>query len=96
MPDPQPNPCPPQLIPHRFLKAGQEAPAETWEPLICQRCGANHTGEYDPLCSKCWERHTVEGKKTVADRVREWRRQRIGSYPSSQGRKARRRRQSNG
>jgi len=68
------NGCPPQLIPHRFLKAGQEAPAKTWEPLICQRCGANHTGAHDPLCSRCWEKLTVEGREAVAERVRRHRR----------------------
>ena len=38
-----------------------------WQPLTCQACGANCKGK---VCSRCWERLTVEGRAAKAERVR--------------------------
>ena len=41
-----------------------------WQPLTCQACGANCKGVHGALCSRCWERLTIEGKAAKAERVR--------------------------
>jgi hypothetical protein len=35
----------------------------------CPACGITHTGARGPLCSRCWERLTEEGRQFKADRV---------------------------
>ena len=36
----------------------------------CEACGTVHTGAHGLLCSRCWERLTVEGRAAKALRVR--------------------------
>ena len=31
-----------------------------WQPLTCQACGRNCKGVHGALCSRCWERLTIE------------------------------------
>ena len=38
--------------------------------VSCQACGTIHTGAHGLLCSRCWERLTVEGRAAKALRVR--------------------------
>lgn len=42
-----------------------------FQPLTCQACGNPHRGAHDPLCSRCWERLTPEGRAAKAERVRQ-------------------------
>ena len=41
-----------------------------WTPLVCQACGNNCSGKYDPLCSRCQERLTPSGREARAARAR--------------------------
>lgn len=42
----------------------------TWQPPICEACGRNSSGRHGALCSRCWERLTIEGRAAKAERVR--------------------------
>ena len=51
----------------------RERQAERLPPVVrvpCQTCPTMHTGKYELLCSRCWERLTVEGRAAKALRVR--------------------------
>lgn len=48
---------------YRDRKAGRLPPVER---LTCSACGAGRTGRHDPLCSRCWERLTAEGRQAKA------------------------------
>ena len=51
----------------RERQAGRLPPAAR---LVCQACGASHTGTRSlVLCPRCWERVTPEGRRFKADRV---------------------------
>jgi hypothetical protein len=51
----------------RDRQAGRLAPAVR---VPCEACGTIHTGAHGLLCSRCWERLTVEGRAAKALRVR--------------------------
>jgi len=51
----------------RERQAGRLAPAVR---VPCEACGISHTGAHGLLCSRCWERLTVEGRAAKALRVR--------------------------
>jgi predicted amidophosphoribosyltransferase len=42
-----------------------------WQPLVCAACPRNSSGKHGPLCCRCWERLTPEGRKVRAKRLRE-------------------------
>jgi hypothetical protein len=51
----------------------RERQAERLAPAVrvsCEACGITHTGAHGLLCSRCWERLTVEGRAAKAERVR--------------------------
>jgi hypothetical protein len=51
----------------------RERQAERLAPAVrvsCEACGIIHTGAHGLLCSRCWERLTVEGRAAKALRVR--------------------------
>jgi hypothetical protein len=51
----------------------RERQAERLPPAVrvpCEACGIIHTGAHGLLCSRCWERLTVEGRAAKALRVR--------------------------
>lgn len=41
-----------------------------WQPPTCQQCGGSRTAAHDPLCSRCRERWTPEGRAAKTERVR--------------------------
>jgi hypothetical protein len=50
----------------------RERQAERLAPAVrvsCEACGIIHTGAHGLLCSRCWERLTVEGRAAKALRV---------------------------
>jgi len=52
----------------------RERQAERLPPVVrvpCEACGILHTGARGLLCSRCWERLTVEGRDAKAERVRQ-------------------------
>jgi hypothetical protein len=51
---------------YRERKAGRLAPHQ---PLTCSACGAGASGQYGPICRRCWERLTPEGRAAKAARV---------------------------
>ena len=51
----------------------RERQAERLSPVVrvpCKACPTVHTGAHGELCSRCWERLTVEGRAAKALRVR--------------------------
>ena len=51
----------------------RERQAERLPPAVrvpCEACPTLHTGAHGLLCSRCWERLTVEGRAAKALRVR--------------------------
>ena len=48
-----------------------------WQPSRCAACNGNTSGgntstaAYNPLCRRCWERLTPEGRAAKAERVRQ-------------------------
>jgi hypothetical protein len=51
----------------------RERQAERLAPAVrvsCEACGTIHTGAHGQLCSRCWEKVTVEGRAAKALRVR--------------------------
>ena len=51
----------------RDRQAGRLPPAPR---PSCSSCGIQHTGAHGPLCCRCWERITPEGKAAKRERVR--------------------------
>lgn len=50
----------------RERQAGRLPPADR---PVCPACGIVHTGARGPLCSRCWERLTPDGRAFKAERV---------------------------
>ena len=51
---------------YRERQAGRLPPAAR---PACPACGITHTGARGLLCSRCWERLTLEGRRFKAERV---------------------------
>jgi len=69
MPDPTtPNPGAAALR-QRLYRQRKRGQAPGGRRISCESCGRRHTGANGPLCSRCWERLTPEGRMAVAERV---------------------------
>lgn len=54
------------------------------EVLTCEDCGRRHTGAHGALCWRCWERLTVKGRESRAERVRRVRHRLMNREPDGQ------------